>query len=71
MPPDYSEYLQPETFNTDPVYIFDCEFVPCPPDTLPSPRPPDRPRIVPDSGEIPPEPMLYIFEDRPEPPPSE
>ncbi|HET6575755.1 MAG TPA: hypothetical protein VFG68_19295 [Fimbriiglobus sp.] len=71
MTPDYSKHMNPETFNTDPVYIFDLEFVPCPPGTPAAPRPPDRPRVAPDPDEPLPEPILYIFEDRPQPPPSE
>jgi len=69
--PDYSQHLNPETLNTDPVYIYDEEMVPCPPDTPAAPRPADRPRVIPGPYLPPSEPVLYIFDDRPAPPPSQ
>lgn len=67
MTPDFSEHLNPETFNTEPVYIFDLEMIPAPPGTPAAPRPADRPRVLPDPGE-PIDPVIVIFDDRPQPP---
>ena len=33
MSPEYSKHLNPEAFATGPVYIFDLEMIPSPPDT--------------------------------------
>ena len=68
--PDYAEHLNPETLNTDPVYIFDVEMIPCPPGTPAPPRLANRPRVIPDPYAPPTEPVLYVFDDRTELPPS-
>ncbi len=54
----------PETILTDPVYIFDVEMVPCPPGTPAAPRPPDRPRIVPDIDEPLGPGSVFFFDDK-------
>ena len=69
MNPEYDKLLNPDTFNTEPVYIFDLEMIPSPPGTPAAERPADRPRVTTGYEEVPSKQVLFIFDDRYDLPP--
>ncbi len=66
---EYDKLSNPETFNADPVYIFDLEMVPSPPGTRAAERPSDRPRIAGEPSKHSLQELLFIFDDRIDTPP--